>query len=366
MPGPAISVQFLRHVANCLELTGCLAEPLLGQFGLCRGDLDDHEGLIPLADFMAFLDAAARQARNPHFGLHAGRLAGSDSLGPLSFLFLSAPTLRDAFTSFTRFLDTMQEGSRDDFVVDRGWGTFSYAVIDQSLPFRRQDAEYSLGATFTLARQFTSAELTLTEVRFEHEMVGDYSRYRDYFGCDVFFEQDVNSFSFDAAYLAAKGQALSSALHPIIVDHLQHRARDRQANSGLIERLRAMLTRIPLDESPSLTTMARRFGISAATLRRRLRAAGVSWRQLVAERRMATAGRLLRDSQRNIADIALAVGYAESASFIRGFRRHFGMTPQRYRHAAHNHGGRVSVFDRQAGAPGAGAGIGLVRAAQQP
>ena len=97
MPDPSISAQFLRHVANCVELTGRAPDGLLTNIGLTRGELDDPERLIRLADFLSFFEDAAVLARNPHFGLHAGRLAGSDSLGPLSFLFLSAPTLRQAF-----------------------------------------------------------------------------------------------------------------------------------------------------------------------------------------------------------------------------------------------------------------------------
>ena len=41
----------------------------------------------------------------------------------------------------------------------------------------------------SLARQYTGGDIEIGEVRFEHERVGDYARYRDYFGCDVFFEQ---------------------------------------------------------------------------------------------------------------------------------------------------------------------------------
>ncbi len=55
---------------------------------------------------------------------------------------------------------------------------------------------------------------------------------------------------------------------------------------------------------------------------------------------MQAAARLLRQSRRDVAEIALSVGFAESASFIRRFGRHFGMTPQAYRRAA---GGDVSA-----------------------
>ena len=74
MAEPQIAAQFLRHVANCVELTGHSAASLLARIGVTRAMLEDPDGLIPLANFIAFFEDAAELVRNPHFGLHVGRL----------------------------------------------------------------------------------------------------------------------------------------------------------------------------------------------------------------------------------------------------------------------------------------------------
>lgn len=51
---------------------------------------------------------------------------------------------------------------------------------------------------------------------------------------------------------------------------------------------------------------------------------------------MEAAARLLRDSRREISAIALALGYSESAAFVRSFSRHFGQSPGRYRRHLQN------------------------------
>ena len=330
MAEPQIAAQFLRHVANCVELTGHSAAGLLARIGAAREVLDDPDGLIPLAHFVSFFEDAADLVRNPHFGLHAGRLSGSDSLGPLSFLFLSAPDLRTAFASFTRHLSTMQQASRNHFADEGGWATFSYGVLDQSLTRRRQDAEYSIGAMFSLARQFTGGDIELSEVRFEHERVGDYAKYRDYFGCDVFFEQDCNALTLQGRYLDIRGRVLSPALHPILEEHLLRLA-GREGVTSLSDAVKAMIEDAPIDAPPTLGAVAAGLELSVPTLHRRLAAEGTGWRALVAAHRMETAARLLRTSRRNVSAIALAAGFAESASFTRAFTRHFGVSPGRYR-----------------------------------
>lgn len=330
MAEPQIAAQFLRHVANCVELTGHSATALLARIGVTREALEDPDGLIPLAHFVSFFEDAAELVRNPHFGLHASRLSGSDSLGPLSFLFLSAPDLRTAFTSFTRYLSAMQQASRNHFADEGGWATFSYGVLDQSLTRRRQDAEYSIGAMYSLARQFTGGEIELREVRFEHERVGDYARYRDYFGCDVFFEQDCNALTLEGRYLDLRGRVLSPSLHPILEEHLRRLA-GRENPASLADAVKGLIEDAPLDAPPPLAEVAARLGLSVPTLHRRLAAEGTGWRALVNAHRMETAARLLQTSRRNISLIALDVGFAESASFTRAFARHFGVSPGRYR-----------------------------------
>ena len=327
MGQPTIAAQFLRHVANCLELTGRSAADLLAEVGLDRDAIEGADTEIPLETFLIFFERASALSRNPAFGLHAGRLVGSDSIGPLSFLFLSAPDLRGAFTSFTRYLETMQKASRNRFAVEGPFAMFEYKVVDPALPFRRQDAEYSISAMFSLARQYTGGTIELSEVRFEHERAGPYGLYRDYFGCDVFFEQDTNLLVFPAEHLGHRGRVLSPVLHPILEDHLRRRA-DAGGEDSLTERVKAMIAHAPLDRPPQVTEIAARLNVSLATLNRRLRAAETSWRALLDEHRMIAAERMLRETGRSVADVALAVGYAESASFSRAFTRHFGRSPR--------------------------------------
>ena len=143
----------------------------------------------------------------------------------------------------------------------------------------------------------------------------------------MFFEQDTNLLVFPERHLAHRGRVLSPVLHPILEDHLRRRAGAGHEGS-LTERVKAMIAHAPLDRPPQVTEVAARLGLSQPTLHRRLRAAGTGWRALLDEHRMVAAERMLRETSRSVADVALAVGYAESASFSRAFSRHFGRSPR--------------------------------------
>jgi AraC-like DNA-binding protein len=100
------------------------------------------------------------------------------------------------------------------------------------------------------------------------------------------------------------------------------------SDATAVDRIRAVIANAPLDTPPQVADAARQIGVSLPTLGRRLNAAGTSWRALLDDHRMTAAERMLRETSRSVADVALAVGYAESASFSRAFTRHFGRSPR--------------------------------------
>jgi AraC-like DNA-binding protein len=331
MNKPTISTQIFRHVANCLRLTGHDAETDLAMLGMNEADIHDPKGVIPLEQFLTFLEQAAEQSGNPNFGLFAGRLGASDSLGPLGFLFLSAPTLRAAFTNFNAYLTTLQEATRNRFLEEDGLGIFEYGITDQSLELRAQDAEFSIAVMHNFCRNYVGADFALTEVRFEHSCLSSLKIYNDFFGCSVFFDQEVNAFAFDEEFLERSGGAIDPALFPILEEHVRRKAIQAIGHAPITERARKILESCILAETPTLEQTAIALGVSVPTLNRHLRHAGYSWRNMVQEHRMNAATRLLKNSKRDIADIALSVGFAESASFVRSFKRHFGTTPGKFR-----------------------------------
>lgn len=328
---PLISIQILKHVTDCLEVTGHSPDALLQKIGLSRIDFGDQDKLVPVRDYLFFFEEASALSRNPHFGLHAGRLTSSDSLGALSFLFLSAPTLGTAFRSFTHYLDVMQEAARHSFSERGPYAIFEYCIADDHLSRRRQDSEYSIGTIYSLCRQYVGNDFQAAEIHFEHERAGGYTRYQEYFNCEVFFEQGSNYLLFDKKFLDRQTSSLSHSLFPIISSHLDRKLLERHHPDCLSEEIKLLLDSIDPEQLPAQNEVAEMFGISVATMSRKLKDENTSWRTLTISRKMTAAARLLQESRRQISDIALAVGYSEGASFTRAFAAYFGETPKQYR-----------------------------------
>jgi len=82
----------------------------------------------------------------------------------------------------------------------------------------------------------------------------------------------------------------------------------------------------------SLTELAQQLHYDLYTLSREIkRKTGKNYTQLVQEKRLAQAAFLLKNTDRNVDDIANAVGYENMGYFHRIFREAFGLSPRNYR-----------------------------------
>jgi len=81
---------------------------------------------------------------------------------------------------------------------------------------------------------------------------------------------------------------------------------------------------------PTIDRTARQLGIPMRTLQRRLREHGQSYSQLVDAVRCEQARRRLDEPGTCVNDVAKELGYKDSSSFSRAFRRWTGMSPRDY------------------------------------
>lgn len=87
-----------------------------------------------------------------------------------------------------------------------------------------------------------------------------------------------------------------------------------------------------LDEDMGTSKLARRFGISASTLKRQFKLyIGTAVGNYITLQRMNEAYSLLRHTMLSIHEIGFKVGYTEFSSFTRAFTRHFGHSPKNTR-----------------------------------
>jgi len=101
-------------------------------------------------------------------------------------------------------------------------------------------------------------------------------------------------------------------------------------SSGVAQEVRQILQE-NADLSASMAQVADAMGVTSRTLRRRLKRESTTFSDIANGIRAEEARRYLSDARMRVEDIAYVLGFSESASFVRAFKRWTGKTPNEYR-----------------------------------
>ena len=145
------------------------------------------------------------------------------------------------------------------------------------------------------------------------------------------FNQPQTSLWFDRTWLSKPLPTFATSQCP--PDNESERA--SLASTGLstepIRQLELVIESVIYQSEINLQLTAAIIGTSPRTLQRRLAEHDQSFSRLLQSVRFRTARRLLRDCNRPIVEIARRLGYADSANFIRAFKRWSGVGPNQFR-----------------------------------
>lgn len=108
---------------------------------------------------------------------------------------------------------------------------------------------------------------------------------------------------------------------------------ERRQVAGTVGQVRQLLLG-PLGLTASIEDVARQLAMAPRSLRRRLEEEGSSFRAVLEAERRQLAARLLEGTEMKIDELALQLGYGDTPSFTRAFRRWFEQSPGEYRRRA--------------------------------
>lgn len=320
-----------------LQHHAAMFRPFLERAGLGLDVLDHPEQQIPLSNYVHLLEIAAAEL-DPALGLKLGQGLYNDKpnvtmLGGFGYAVRAAADVRALLEFAVRYLVVHAQANELSWQVAGEHLEIRYRISDPSITLRQQDAEYAFAALYTRLREVTADKFAALRVDFAHERPADTSEHEKAFACPVRFDQPDNLMVWPLAMLDEPLVTADPRLFQALQPGLEEARRQRLADTDLTARLGLAIeaclgTGISLDEIASQLCMSKR------TLQRRLQDLGLEFNDLVEEIRQALAIDLVRRSSLNLTEIATRLGYNESSSFTRAFRRWTGLSPREFRQQA--------------------------------
>ncbi len=255
--------------------------------------------------------------------------------GPLTSAMLTAPTLGDGLDAFLQYF-----GQRIPYMGIRsrlGAGQLEIELtplldVGDLLPLLVEIPLLILQHYIGTVR---ATPMRDAQVQLAYGASAPQAEYQRWFECEVRFKARRNVLSIPATWRGTANLGYDEALWQAALQKCAERA-DNHSTPCLLHVLRAQLQRLfneihAVAAAPTLEEVARRMNTSPRTLIRRLRAAGTTYQLEIDNLRRQRATEMLRRLSVPMSAIADALGFADSASFAKAFKRWTSVSPSTYR-----------------------------------
>jgi AraC-like DNA-binding protein len=318
------------YVALVGEL-GADPELLLRQAGIDPAWLDDPDHPTPYLAFLTALRLGTLATATPHFGLLLSRKQRFSMLGAVGFAVRESPDILAAIESMNRFLPVHNQGARTALVVEDDLARWTFQVMLREAPALDQQYDLVAGIGLNLMQHLAGNSWTPLSVHLKRAEPDDLRPYRQLFRCPVVFNADFTGFVFRRQLLEQPVANADQQLFRILQQYLTQLAARFPSDFGSLVRETVALSL--QDGDSSIDAVAGRLGLSERTLQRRLHAADLVYKDILADVRRSIAQQYLRDTGLSLTRIASILGYADLAAFSRSFHREFGVSPRGWRQA---------------------------------
>jgi len=318
-------------MAACAKL-GLDTREILAAAGLTAAQLDDPDGQVSCDRVAVLWQAALASAHDADLGLQAAVAVPFGAYRVIDFLAASAPTVGEGFVRVARYFPLINP-TLELRIHEAATEVAVELAAHEPAALPRPLAEFVLAVTFLHCRRASGREWPLRRATFAFPAPADPAAHARVFGAPVRFGQPRTELVLARDVWQLPSHNASLELLRTLEDHA-----DRLLANQRARELEARVARVLAEElrggDPSLVHVARRVGMSARTLQRRLADEGVSFADLVDRTRREFAEDYLRDRSLALSEIAYLLGFSEQSAFTRAFQRWHGTSPSRYREQA--------------------------------
>lgn len=330
----AIPINYLTRASEVMAEAGFSIDAFLSESEFQFTDFQNLESEIDKDDYYAVLQRIIKAVDIDGFGLRVGHKFSVGDYGVLGYAFLSSPTLVSAIKTFFRYQTIVGNGAMFEEAINLKESSVVITAKSHLLEpaLNRYEVEASFGQWAKTADSISmnGASLQFTRVNFEFSKPSYASMYDQIFNCPLYFGQPENQIIFDRDTLDQRFTMANEITASLCENQCQEILRSLKKQGGLVEDVRRIIINKPGEITPP-EEIAVQLNMSYRTLRRRLSAEGVSFKQIHKEVVMTLATSYLRQTDLSTQEIAFLVGYSEVANFHRAFKIWFNQTPGAYR-----------------------------------
>lgn len=320
-----VTVRFLQALFTGMEEAGLDVPELAARAGMAPEVLADPTQRVPHQALSRLFDLAVETSGDRSLPLKAARHYAPGA-NVFDYAGVASATLGAALKRVSRYSGLVLESY--ELVLRREQHMAYMCFVPrpgvQTPPY---GVEHFVGVGIVASRHWLGGEVPV-EVHFRHEQPDDIREHRELFKGPVRFGQPDDAIVFPSLALDLPLKEADPELSAVLDAQASKLLSESRARStALSARVRDVLAAELSDGAPTAERVAQRLKMSPRTLRRRLKDEGTSHQRLLDDLRHELSLKLLDVEGLGIDEVALRLGFSESTSFHRAFKRWTGMTP---------------------------------------
>jgi len=322
----AVFAPYLSFIWASAEECGIDAEQLFREAGIDPALRMDPNARISADKLDQLLWTAKQESHDDAFAFHLVEHVHPSYYGVMGYAWLASETLRKAFELLYRYQKLLSD---DGLVQLEDTGTHLRVELEWRPDIERDPAlreRIRLSNVARLCRMVCGDAFKPDKVLFMQEEPPRPAAYYAYFRCELEFGAAASAVLIDAETadqrLPGYDPRLLLMFEKQIIDYLA--VLDKNDILGQTKSI--IYDQLPFGQM-AIEQIAERLFLSERTLRRRLKEAGSSYKELLAATRRELGERYIQDSSLSLTEIAYMLGFSDSSSLSRAYKGWTGKSP---------------------------------------
>lgn len=327
---PTTLASWTRALRKQLDALGLDSTALCRQAGLEPSLLDDPNARCPLSVTTRLWQLAVEASGDPALGLKTSQFVSPTTFHALGYALIASSSLREVFERIVRYHRVVSDALELELRECADAYEFRFSVPPGSPPPAPEALDAFAAIYVRSCRNRLGRDFAPLAVYLQRPEPIDAQPWHGVFRAPLFFAATENLLRFPRAAIE---QRLDDG-NPELAEHNEKvlkRTLEQLQPATWTRKVRACLeAQLPAGE-PSAEGIAQTLHLSLRSLQRHLADEGSGYESLLSDTRHSLALQHMRDPRCSISEVAYLLGFADTSSFSRAFKRWTGQAPSQYR-----------------------------------
>lgn len=324
-----VSRERIWELVNCCEALSDVATTQSPHYERMVSDSFGAAQYLPEPILVGLWELLADHALDRSFAIKLSEFTNSCSKDLLYSWICQAPTLDECLKILVD--NSVISNSSEQWKIRiMGDKCQLHYLVDPTKGYPYQATEHAVCSLVSLLKHLSQSQLVLTGAAFKYSEPAYSRKYLSVLDVRPQFSMDHNYIEFTREHLRTPVFNTSEYTRKIL-EHRATKVKKAMTSWSLSARVKQLaFDMLEHEKVVSLEVASSTLFMSKQTLARRLQCEGTSFSEIVDHARKVKAIKAMRERVYSFAEISYSLGFRDSSSFYKAFRRWFGVSPGEY------------------------------------